>query len=264
MLFVLSPAKSLDFSPAAPEVPSTCPDAFAKDTAELLGVARKLTRTDLGRLMDISDKLADLNFQRFQAFDAEPDAGTVQAALAFAGDVYDGLDARSLDAGDLAWAQDHVRILSGLYGLLRPLDRIQPYRLEMGTRLRTERGANLYDFWGDRIARALNEAAKGQADPTLVNLASVEYFGAVDARALKLPVLGVRFLEESDGEQQMISFWAKRARGMMARWAVEQRVEHVEALKRFDLGGYHFDKSASSEGEWVFVRPRPQKAAARA
>jgi uncharacterized protein len=262
MLLVLSPAKSLDFSPASPDVPATRPEAFAKDTAELSVAARRLTRGDLGRLMDISEKLADLNFARFQAFEADPAAGSVQAAFAFAGDVYDGLDARTLDVSALAWAQDHLRILSGLYGLLRPLDCIQPYRLEMGTRLRTKRGANLYDFWGDRIAKALNEMAKGHADPTLVNLASVEYFGAVDAKALKLPALSVRFLEESDGEQQMISFWAKRARGMMARWAIERRVEHVAELKRFDAGGYQFDRSASSEGEWVFVRPHPNRAKA--
>jgi cytoplasmic iron level regulating protein YaaA (DUF328/UPF0246 family) len=262
MLFVLSPAKTLDFTPASPEVPATRPDALAKETAELVAAARRLTRSDLSRLMSISDKLADLNFERFKAFEAEPSAGTVQAAFAFAGDVYDGLDARGLDAPSLAWAQDHLRILSGLYGLLRPLDVIQPYRLEMGVRLRTEHGANLYDFWGDRIAKALNQTAKTHADPTLVNLASVEYFGAVDAKALKLPVLSMRFLEETDGEQQMISFWAKRARGMMARWAILKRAEHVETLKRFDVGGYRFDKAASSEGEWVFVRPHPNKAKA--
>src|SRR5262245_59221590 len=132
----------------------------------------------------------------------------------------------------------------------------------MGTRLRTKRGANLYDFWGDRIAKVLNETAKGHADPTLVNLASVEYFGAVDAKALKLPTLSVRFLEETDGEQQINFFLAKRPRGMMARWAIERRVEHVEALKRFDSGGYRFDRSASNEGEWVFVRPHPNRAKA--
>ena len=262
MLFVLSPAKTLDFTPAPPEVSATRPEAMAKDTKELATAARRLSRSDLSRLMDISDKLADLNFERFKAFEADPAAGTVPAAFAFAGDVYDGLEARTLDEASLAWAQERLRILSGLYGLLRPLDLIQPYRLEMGVRLRTRRGATLYDFWGDRIAKALNEAARAHADPTLVNLASIEYFGAVDAKALKLPTVSMRFLEETDGDQQMVSFWAKRARGMMARWAIDKRAEHVETLKRFDLGGYRFDRSSSSEGEWVFVRPHPNRARA--
>lgn len=260
MLFVLSPAKSLDFTPAPPDVPATRPDAFAKDTAALAAVARKLSRADLARLMDISEKLADLNYQRFQSFAPERADDGVQAAFAFAGDVYDGLDARTLSHDGLDWAQERIRILSGLYGVLRPLDLIQPYRLEMGTRLRTSRGATLYDFWGERIAKALNQAGAGHADPTLVNLASLEYFGAVDAKALKLPVLAIRFLEDSDGEARIVSFWAKRARGLMARWAIDQRIEHVEALKRFEGAGYRFDKSASSEGDWVFVRPYPGKA----
>lgn len=262
MLFILSPAKTLDFSPGPAFAETTAPDAFAKDAAELALAARKLTRADFARLMDLSETLADLTYVRFQAFDPDPKAGTVQAAFAFAGDVYDGLDARRMAPDDLDWAQAHLRILSGLYGLLRPLDAIQPYRLEMGTRLRTRRGATLYDFWGDRIAKALNQIAKDHADPTLVNLASQEYFGAVDAKALKLPLLNIRFLEESEGEAQMISFWAKRARGAMARWAVQKRAEHVETLKRFDLDGYRFDKSSSSERDWVFVRPHPNRAKA--
>jgi cytoplasmic iron level regulating protein YaaA (DUF328/UPF0246 family) len=264
MLFVLSPAKSLDFSPAAPDIPATRPEAFAKETAELVAAARRLTSTDLSRLMDISDKLADLNHQRFQAFDLANDEEGLQAAFAFDGDVYDGLQARALDAEALDWAQARLRILSGLYGLLRPLDRIQPYRLEMGARLRTPRGATLYDFWGDRIAKALNAAARDHPDPTLVNLASLEYFGAVDARALKLPVLTIRFLEESEGEARIVSFWAKRARGMMARWAIDRRIEQVEGLKRFEGGGYRFDAEASGPGEWTFVRPYPNKTAAEA
>jgi hypothetical protein len=255
MLMVLSPAKSLDFSPAPADLPTTQP-AFQKDTAELAKAARKLTRSDLRRLMSISEKLADLNFGRFKAFDACAEGG-VQAALAFAGDVYDGLDARHMDTQSLLWAQDHVRILSGLYGVLRPLDCIQPYRLEMGIKLRTKRGANLYDFWGGKIAEALHAAAEGHADPTLVNLASVEYFGAVDARVLKLPLVGVRFLETKGDESKIVSFYAKKARGLMARYAIERRVERAEDLKAFDVGGYRFDPEASSETEWVFVRPHP-------
>src|SRR5580704_11990482 len=174
MLIVLSPAKKLDFAPAPVSIPLTTPELGA-DIAELSRTTRKLKRTDLKRLMSISDTLAELNYQRFQAFDPESEDG-MQAVLAFDGDVYTGLAARSLDKKALAWAQDHVRILSGLYGLLRPLDAIQPYRLEMGTRLKTRRGASLYDFWRNSLPEALNQAAEGQADPTLVNLASQEYF----------------------------------------------------------------------------------------
>ncbi|MDP3399900.1 MAG: YaaA family protein, partial [Brevundimonas sp.] len=182
MLMMLSPAKRLDFSDPATEVPATA-HRMTDDVRNLSVTARRQTQADLRRLMGISADLAKLNQARFKAFDPDSEDG-VQAALAFAGDVYQGLDARSLGADDLGWAQDHLRILSGLYGLLRPLDRIQPYRLEMGTRLKTRRGSSLYDFWGDRISKALNADAEGHADPTLVNLASQEYFGAVDAKAL--------------------------------------------------------------------------------
>ena len=253
MLIVLSPAKRLNYSEPPVTVEPTRP-RFDKDVAELARVTRKLSRADLRRLMGISDKLADLNHGRFQAFSPEEDEGALPAAFAFAGDVYEGLKARELDAESLMWAQDRLRILSGLYGLLRPLDAIQPYRLEMGTRLRTARGATLYDFWGDRIAAQLNADAQDHADPTLVNLASQEYFGAVDARALKLPVVTPQFRELRDGESRIISFFAKQARGRMARWAVDNRVERVEDLKAFDLDGYGFDKAASSDGEWIFIR----------
>jgi cytoplasmic iron level regulating protein YaaA (DUF328/UPF0246 family) len=256
MLMVISPAKSLDFSPPPEGLASTEP-RFGQDTAALARTARNLTRADLKRMMTISDALAKLNQERFRSFDLDPAAGTVQAALAFDGDVYQGLDARNLRPADLDWAQDHLRILSGLYGLLRPLDRIQPYRLEMGVRVKTRRGESLYDYWGDRIARQLRADAEGHADPTLVNLASQEYFGAVDRKALRLPVVEVRFLEEKDGEARVLSFFAKKARGMMARWAIEHRVERAEELKAFDAGGYRFAPAASSEAEWTFSRPQP-------
>ena len=259
MLLVISPAKTLDFTPADPSLPATTP-ALKKDTATLAATTRKLSASDLKRLMDISDALADLNVQRFKTFRSRgigETEGEVQAAFGFAGDVYNGLDARSLAPDGLAWAQDHLRILSGLYGLLRPLDRIQPYRLEMGVRLKTERGNSLYDFWGDKPAKALNQAAEGQADRTLVNLASQEYFGAVDARALKLRVITCHFKEEKDGERRIISFFAKHARGRMARYAIDRRLEQTEALKAFDLDGYRYREALSSEHEWVFVRPQP-------
>jgi uncharacterized protein len=256
MLIVLSPAKALDFTPAAADLPLTLPELKA-DVAELAQVARRLGRADLKRLMSISDKLADLNFERFQAFDPDSEDG-VQAAIAFDGDVYDGLDARSLDKKALAWAQDHVRILSGLYGVLRPLDALQPYRLEMGSRLKTARGRSLYDFWGGRIAEALNRAGDGAADPTLVNLASQEYFGAVRTDVLAAPVVACQFKEVRPGEAPRIfSFYAKKARGLMARYAIERRIERAEDLKGFDSAGYAFAPGLSSEAEWVFTRLHP-------
>ncbi|MDP3379192.1 MAG: peroxide stress protein YaaA [Brevundimonas sp.] len=252
MLMTLSPAKRLDFSDPATDVPATA-HRMTDDVRSLSVTARRQTQADLRRLMGISADLAKLNQARFKAFDPDSDEG-LQAALAFAGDVYQGLDARSLSADDLGWAQDRLRILSGLYGLLRPLDLIQPYRLEMGTRLKTRRGSSLYDFWGDRISKALNADAEGHADPTLVNLASQEYFGAVDARALKLPVVNIHFREEKDGESRIISFFAKKARGTMARYAIENRIDRAEDLKAFDRDGYGFQASPSTENDWIFTR----------
>lgn len=252
MLIVLSPAKRLDFTQADPALPAS-ERRFREDTASLSKTARRQTRADLRRLMGISDDLAKLNAERFKAFDPESTDG-VQAAFAFAGDVYEGLKARELAPDALAFAQAHVRILSGFYGLLRPLDRIQPYRLEMGTRLKTRRGSSLYDFWGDRLSQQLNADAQGQADPTLVNLASQEYFGAIDAKALKLPVVTPQFREEEDGESRIISFFAKKARGAMTRFAIDERLERAEDLKAFDRDGYRFDKAASSDVEWIFIR----------
>lgn len=249
---ILSPAKRLDFSNPATDVPATA-HRMTDDVRSLSVTARRQSQADLRRLMGISADLAKLNQARFKAFDPDSEEG-LQAALAFAGDVYQGLDARSLAADDLGWAQDHLRILSGLYGLLRPLDRIQPYRLEMGTRLKTRRGSSLYDFWGDRISKALNADAGGHSDPTLVNLASQEYFGAVDARALKLPVVNIHFREEKDGESRIISFFAKKARGTMARYAIENRIDRAEDLKAFDRDGYGFQASPSTGNDWIFTR----------
>ena len=256
MLFVLSPAKTLDFTPPPANLPTTAPD-MAADTARLAKAARQLKAADLKRMMDISDKLAEMNVARFKAFRPRDDALGSPAALTFAGDVYVGLSARTLTREDLDWAQGHVRILSGLYGLLRPLDRIQAYRLEMGVRLATDRGSNLYDFWGDRLSKALNKAAAGQADRTLVNLASQEYFGAVDRKALKLPLVTCHFKQDSEGLIRNISFFAKTARGLMTRYAVERRLEHPDALKAFDVAGYSFRPELSDAHDWVFVRPHP-------
>lgn len=256
MLLLISPAKSLDFSPPIAPLPASAPRLLA-DTATLATRARGLSKARLRAMMGISDALAALNRERFQSFDRSPDAGGLQAALAFNGEVYAGLEARSLSRADLDWAQDHLRILSGLYGVLRPLDRIQPYRLEMGVRLATRRGESLYDFWGPRIARLLKADAEGHADPTVVNLASHEYFAAVDRRALKRPIVSVRFIEEKDGEGRVLGFFAKKARGLMARWAILHRAEKATDLQAFDTAGYQFRPDASSDAEWIFARPQP-------
>ena len=252
MLLVVSPAKNLNFEPA--QAALLTEPMFPKEAASLARLARKLKAVDLIQLMGVSQRLAELNVQRFKAF-KPGSSGGLQASFAFNGDVYRGLDARSLDPEALSFAQDHLRILSGLYGVLRPLDGIQPYRLEMGVELANAKGRNLYEFWGAKIARALNAAAAGQADPTIVNLASIEYFAAVRVKALKTPVLTCRFLEESEGQTRMISFFAKRARGLMVRYAIDGRLERAEDLKGFDREGYGFRPELSTKADWVFTRP---------
>jgi uncharacterized protein len=257
MLLLLSPAKNLDFSPPPLEVPRTAPRLGA-DIAALSKVTARLKKAEIARLMDLSDALADLNHQRFQALDPHNTGdGTLQAALAFNGDVYRGLSARDLGGEDLAWAQDNVRILSGLYGVLRPLDVIAPYRLEMGTRLKTRRGNSLYDFWGPRIAQLIKADLDGHACPVVINLASTEYFGAVDVKALKARVVTCAFHEVKDGQSRILSFYAKAARGLMARYAIDHRITDPEGLKAFDTAGYAFDPAASKADTWVFSRPQP-------
>ncbi|HEV7385140.1 MAG TPA: peroxide stress protein YaaA [Phenylobacterium sp.] len=255
MLIVLSPAKALDFTAPPQSVGMTAPE-LADQTAELAKVAKKLRVIDLKRMMSLSDDLAKLNRDRFQAFQPDSEDG-LQAAFAFNGDVYLGLRARELDRKALAWAQDHLRILSGLYGVLRPLDAIQPYRLEMGVRIKTRRGMSLYDFWGPRVSEALDKAVAGHKQRTVVNCASQEYFGAVDRAALKAPVLTCRFLEEKDGEARIMSFFAKRARGAMARFAIDNRIERAADLKAFDRDGYRFVAALSTDQEFTFARPQP-------
>ena len=205
--------------------------------------------------MDLSDDLARLNRERFRAFQDQSTAENAKAALfAFAGDTYIGLDAKTLDPDALDYAQDHLRILSGLYGVLRPMDAIQPYRLEMGSRLKTRRGKNLYEFWRDGPAKTLNAAAEEANTDILVNCASQEYFGAVDRKRLKLRVIEPVFMEVKAGVPKIVSFFAKKARGSMARFIVENRVRDVVALKDFDLGGYAFDAESSEGDRMVFLR----------
>jgi cytoplasmic iron level regulating protein YaaA (DUF328/UPF0246 family) len=253
MLVVISPAKRLDWSKRDVEMTSPC---FPEDATRLARTARNLTLRDLKGLMNLSDDLAKLNRDRFRAFAEEPDpAETRPAALAFAGDTYQGLEAVSLDPEELDWAQDHLRILSGLYGILRPRDAIQPYRLEMGSRLKTRRGATLYDYWRDRIGQALNEQAARLGTDVVVNCASQEYFNAADTQALKLRVITPKFLEDKGGEPKMVSFFAKKARGSMARFIIQRRLTDPEGIRDFDLGGYTHRPDLSEPDQPVFVRP---------
>lgn len=261
MLTLLSPSKKLDYDRPGPAIEPT-PHALAKETELLARTTRKLSRADLRRLMDISEPLADLNFHRFQDFDpqAGPNAPSAKPAiLAFSGDVYLGLKAHELDAAGLEWAQDRLRILSGFYGLLRPLDAMQPYRLEMGTKLKTKRGEDLYDFWGPRLSERLNEALAGHDDRTIVNLASNEYFKAVERKALQAQVVTPVFKDIKDGKARALFMFLKQARGAMARWIIEERIDTADRLTEFAGMGYRFDPALSNEanGDLVFTRNQP-------
>ena len=246
MLVVVSPAKRLDWTDR--DFDTTAPE-FSAEANRLASHARQLTLGKLKSMMDLSDDLARLNRDRFRAFADQPTKDTTRPALyAFAGDTYLGFDAGSLDAEGRARAQSHMRILSGLYGILRPMDTIQPYRLEMGSRLKTRRGKSLYDFWGTHISKALNAVADDTGSEVLVNCASQEYFGAVDQKALKPTVITPQFHELKNGTPKIVSFFAKKARGSMARFIIENRVTDPEGLKDFDLGGYRFS-GTSSDGQ---------------
>jgi len=264
MLLLLSPAKTLDYETRvpAPVAKKATEPLFADRAAELIAVLRKKTPAQVAALMDLSDKLAALNVGRYAAWapQATPD-NSKPAALAFDGDVYDGLQARALKAADLAWAQEHVVILSGLYGALRPLDRLQPYRLEMGTALKTARGKHLYAYWGDTVAQYLNQRQADERAPVVVNLASIEYSRVVPRPALKARVVDVTFLEGEDGEAKVISFFAKKARGLLARHAILKRARSVKALEDFSAEGYALDRAASSASLLVFRRPAVKPAA---
>ncbi len=253
MLVVISPAKRLDW--AERDVTATQPD-FQDDAIRLSKTARNLTLGDLKKLMDLSDDLARLNRDRYRAFSDAPEGDqTRPAALAFAGDTYQGLEAASLDADEMAWAQDHLRILSGLYGVLRPLDAIQAYRLEMGSKLKTRRGKNLYEYWRDHLSKALNAQGAQIGSDVLVNCASQEYFGAVDPKALKLRVVTPVFMEDKAGTPKIVSFFAKKARGAMARYIIQHRLTDPAGLLDFDSGGYEYRPDLSTEDKPVFVRP---------
>ena len=255
MLVILSPAKKLDWSPQPTARPLSQP-VFQSDAVHLAKEARKLGPKGLKTLMKISDKLAELNDARFHSFAAQPEADATRPALhAFAGDTYTGLDARSLDSDAQDWAEGHLRILSGLYGVLRPFDAMQPYRLEMGSRLKTRRGKSLYDYWGRQIADELNTAAAAAGAQVIVNCASHEYFGAVELDALDLPVITPVFKEQRDDDApKIISFYAKKARGAMARFILENRLESPLALEDFTSGGYRYAPDLSAPRQPVFLR----------
>lgn len=258
MLILLSPAKNLDFNPPPASAPAATKPLFLNEARSLANVARELSPAKLKKLMGVSDKLAELNHQRFMSFRGDGKSNSQkQAALAFNGDVYLGLDARTMSAEDLAFAQDRLRILSGLYGLLRPLDAIEPYRLEMGLSLKNPAGKNIYAWWNDRVAKEVDKAAKKAGDGVVVNLASNEYFSVIPGGSLKARIVTPVFREEKDGKLRTLQFFAKRARGMMARWAIDNRVDDVEKLKKFSRGGYKFRAGDSSQTQWLFTRPQP-------
>lgn len=252
MLIVLSPAKSLDLeTPPTTSLHST-PD-FLDHSAQLIERMRQFSPSEVGSLMGISDALSSLNVARYASWTPElTDAR--QAIMAFNGDVYAGFEARTLQPAQLDYAQSQVRILSGLYGLLRPLDLIHPHRLEMGTRLSTARGKDLYAFWGDTVTNALNRTASEQKAKVLVNLASEEYFKSVRPRHLTVPVIAPVFEDWKNGKYKIISFYAKRARGMLARYAAINQIRDPEQLKQFDVDGYAYVPEASNDSSWVFRR----------
>lgn len=255
MLTLLSPAKSLNPTPHDGGLPPTEP-RFADATAKLVAAMKKKSPKQIAALMEISEALSQLNYERYQGFDTQEQ---MSAAFLFDGDVYDGLQARTLDRDALAFAQDHIRILSGLYGVLRPLDLIRPYRLEMGTALKIGRASSLYQFWGETLADSLRAEA---ADGVLLNLASQEYSKAALTKKLGLKVVNPRFLEIKGNQAKIVSFFAKKARGLMARYIVDQRIDRPEGVKDFKVEGYAFRADLSQDGDWVFTRAQPLAKAA--
>lgn len=262
MLTVLSPAKKLDLEPPSQkwlDYPGVASEpSLSKHTEILARAAKKLSVSDLQDLMKLSDNLAVLNFERFKSFRLNGRSNSSKPAmLTFNGNVYEGLDAGSLSAVDADFAQDHVRILSGLYGVLKPMDKIQPYRLEMGRKLATKRGANLYQFWGATIAEKLMDDMADHADKTIINLASNEYFKAVDKKALNVPVIDAKFLNIKDGQARNLMFYGKKARGLMARWIIDNRIDSADDLRGFNVEGYKYSKADSTDGHLVFARKQP-------
>ncbi len=257
MITVISPAKSLDFeSPSATKQYSQ--PEFLAQSQQLIDQLQVLEPKDIASLMKLSDKLAALNFDRFQSFKTPfTQDNAKQAGFAFRGDVYQGLDFDSLSKNDFEFAQNHLRILSGLYGLLKPLDLMQAYRLEMGTKFENNAGKNLYDFWGLTINQKIDELLAEQSSSTLINLASNEYFKAVKAKLLNHTVITPVFKDFKSGKYKIVSFYAKKARGLMARYIIENKIEQPEKIKKFNVAGYYFDEASSTDTDWVFLRDEP-------
>ncbi|MDH5552301.1 MAG: peroxide stress protein YaaA [Nitrosomonas sp.] len=256
MLIVVSPAKTLDFE-TPPVIDKFTLPALLDDSAALIGQLRKLSPDEIGKLMSISPKLATLNSNRYfdwtRPFTA---ANAKQAAFAFKGDVYTGLDAETLNAAELDFAQNHLRILSGLYGVLRPLDLMQAYRLEMGTQFQNDRGKNLYAFWGDTITESINQELKEQMSEVLINLASTEYFKSINTKKLNAKIITPVFKDQKNGVYKIISFYAKKARGLMSRYIIQNKLTDPEAIKDFNLEGYRFKQN--KDDNWLFIRENPE------
>jgi len=249
MLAVISPSKTQDFTKT--DIVKYSQTRQAKQTLELIDILKLKSKDDIAKLMSISEKLANLNFDRFQEFSNEFNLNNAkQAILAFKGDVYNGIDAPSLTADDLDFAQENIRMLSGLYGVIRPLDLIQPYRLEMGTKLANPKGKNLYEFWGDGISKVLNI----DESETLINLASNEYFKGIDKKSLNANIIDIVFKENKNGKYKVIGIYAKRARGLMVRFIIKNRINSAEKLKEFNTEDYTFNTNISDEKTWVFTR----------
>ncbi len=255
MQIIISPAKTLDFE-TKPKISEYTQPEFLEQSCELVDQLKQLTPDDLASLMKLSDKLALLNYERYQSWRTPfTPENSKQCVYAFKGDVYTGLEVASLDKADIDFAQNHLKILSGLYGLLRPLDLIQPYRLEMGTPLKNPRGDNLYRFWGNLITQKLNDSL--EENPVLINLASNEYSKAVNFDNLDADVITPIFKDKKNDEYKLISFYAKKARGLMSRFIITHRITKPDQIKAFDLAGYRFSPSLSKEREWVFTRDAP-------
>ncbi len=252
MLFLLSPAKTLDYKRSLPQVDASEP-VFIKQSAELISILKTKSISQISDLMSLSEALSQLNLQRYADWSPKfTPKNSRPALLAFNGDVYEGLDAYSLSIKELSWAQDHLAILSGLYGVLRPLDKMQPYRLEMGTALENQKGSNLYKFWGESISEYLNTRLSGEKTPVVINLASQEYFKSVHLKTLKARVIECVFEQEKSGQFKVISFLAKRARGLMARYAVQHQIKTPNGLRKFNSEGYVFESDLSIEDRLVF------------
>ncbi|SFP39757.1 hypothetical protein SAMN05216419_100228 [Nitrosomonas cryotolerans] len=254
MIIVISPAKTLDFE-TPPAIKEHTLPVFLDCSSELIQQLRRLEPDELGRLMSISSKLATLNSNRYHEWSLPFNMDNAkQSIFAFKGDVYTGLEAASLNTVDIKFAQEHLRILSGLYGVLRPLDLIQAYRLEMGTSFKNNRGSNLYEFWGHRITESLNQNLKNEQNPTVINLASNEYFKSIKTDQLNARIITPIFKDNKNGTYKIISFFAKKARGLMSRYIIQHQLTDPEDIKAFDYSGYHFNKHTSTDNEWIFTR----------